>query len=233
MVKLPMQQNKGFTLIEMLVSISLFAVVITMGVGTLLVIIDANGRAQSMQLIMTNFSFALDSMTREIRTGTNWYCGTYSGTGNLSTAPEKDPSPLPDRVEDCSGSSANYISISESGESLTGSVTGSRITYWYDATANGPDRGAIKRCIGNSCGGASWVPLTGEEIDVDEMVLEVHNTARLRESTVKNGASNVQESQPILTLYIKGKAGFELGDTGTQVKEFELQTSITQRTLDL
>ena len=92
------RKNSGFTLIEMLVSISLFAVVITMGVGTLLVIIDANGRAQSMQLVMTNFSFALDSMTREIRTGTNWYCDSTTGAPAIHS---ETSATLSDRVNDC------------------------------------------------------------------------------------------------------------------------------------
>jgi len=74
----------GFTLIEMIVSLGLFSIVITISVGALLVLIATNEQLQAEQSVMTNLSFALDSMTREIRTGTNYYCASrpnYSSGG--------------------------------------------------------------------------------------------------------------------------------------------------------
>lgn len=214
--------QRGFTLIEMLVSISLFAVVITMSVGTLLVLIDANSRAQSMQLVMTNLSFALDSMTREIRTGTDWYCGEYTGNSVPSVSNEGVQ-------RDCAGS-ANYITITESGESLTGGKNNNRITYWFedDTDGDGSNRGAVKRCLGNvtDCNSSDdWLSLTGREVDIDDFALEVRGTSRW--------SSSNDTEQPTLSLYIKGRTGFEYGDDSNSIKEFSLQTSVTQRTLDI
>lgn len=70
----------GFTLIELMVSVTIFAIVMTISVGTLLVMIDATRKAQSLQAAMTNISFVSDSITRNIRTGYNYYCASYIDT---------------------------------------------------------------------------------------------------------------------------------------------------------
>ena len=62
----------GFTLIEMIVSLTLFSAVITIAVGAFLVLLAANKQLQEEQAVLTNLSFALDSMTREIITGTGY-----------------------------------------------------------------------------------------------------------------------------------------------------------------
>jgi prepilin-type N-terminal cleavage/methylation domain-containing protein len=65
----------GFTLVELLVSLGLFAVVMTLSAGATLTILDANAMTQSSSTIMTNLNIALDAMSREIRTGTGYSCG--------------------------------------------------------------------------------------------------------------------------------------------------------------
>lgn len=67
--------QSGFTVVELLVSVFVFFIVVTIAVGSLLAIVDANRRAQSLNGVMNNLQFALESMAREIRTGTHYYCG--------------------------------------------------------------------------------------------------------------------------------------------------------------
>lgn len=74
--------NKGFTLIEILTSLGLFMVVMTISMGAILGIFDANRKTQSLKIVMDNLNFALESMSREIRYGTNYHCG--AGGGNLT-----------------------------------------------------------------------------------------------------------------------------------------------------
>jgi len=81
------QKSMGFTLVEVLVSMSLFTIVVTMSMGTLLVLIDANAKQQNIQTAMTNLSFALDSMTREIRTGYSYQCGGALTRDNSAVIP--------------------------------------------------------------------------------------------------------------------------------------------------
>ncbi len=74
MYSITQKPKTGFTLIEMLVSVGLFAVTVTMSMGSLLILVDAHSRSQSVQVAVDNLSFALDSITRQLRTGQNYYC---------------------------------------------------------------------------------------------------------------------------------------------------------------
>jgi prepilin-type N-terminal cleavage/methylation domain-containing protein len=80
--KIKIQNNKqGFTLIEMMVSVALFAIVMLIGVGALLSLIDANRKAQAINSVMNNLNFAVESISRNLRVGTNYNC---NGTGDCS-----------------------------------------------------------------------------------------------------------------------------------------------------
>jgi prepilin-type N-terminal cleavage/methylation domain-containing protein len=76
-------RRRGFTLVEIIVSLGIFAVVATVALGALVKIIGANKKAQTIQATVTNINFALDAMSREIRVGRNYYC--VSGPGSSFT----------------------------------------------------------------------------------------------------------------------------------------------------
>ena len=75
-------KNQGFSLIEILVSIAIFSVVMITAAGALLATIDANPKAQAIQLAMNNLGFALESMSRVIREGNTYHC---DDSGSLLT----------------------------------------------------------------------------------------------------------------------------------------------------
>lgn len=65
---------KGFTLVELMVSVGLFAIVMMLAAGAYLVVIRVNQQAQGNTTAINNLAFALDSMVRTIRTGTGYGC---------------------------------------------------------------------------------------------------------------------------------------------------------------
>ncbi len=69
---------KGFSLIEIMVSVAVFSVVIMAGTLSMLSIIDANQKSQSLNSVMTNLNTVLETMAREVRVG-SLYCLTDSG----------------------------------------------------------------------------------------------------------------------------------------------------------
>lgn len=75
--------KRGFTLVEMIVATSLFIVVVTISMGAILSIFEANRSAQASKTVMDNLNLALENMARTVRFGTNYHCGNQ--TGNLST----------------------------------------------------------------------------------------------------------------------------------------------------
>jgi prepilin-type N-terminal cleavage/methylation domain-containing protein len=66
--------KKGFTLIEVLVSVSIFSVVMLIATGSVFTIVEANKKTHSLKSVMTNLNFALESMTRDMRVGFHYVC---------------------------------------------------------------------------------------------------------------------------------------------------------------
>ena len=75
-----LKHTQGFTLIEILVSLTLFLVVMTISMGSVLSVFDANRKSESLKVVMDNLNFTLESMSREIRFGKNYHCGGGSLT---------------------------------------------------------------------------------------------------------------------------------------------------------
>lgn len=69
------KKRKGFTLIELVVSLGLFSIVVLLASGAYLVMVHLNQKAQATTIGINNISFALDSMMRSIRNGHNYTCG--------------------------------------------------------------------------------------------------------------------------------------------------------------
>lgn len=65
----------GFTLVEMIVAVSVFVVVMVSGIGALVSMTEANRKAQALRTVMDNLNFALENMTRSMRVGVDYHCG--------------------------------------------------------------------------------------------------------------------------------------------------------------
>ncbi len=125
--------HHGFTLIEMMVALSLFTIVVTIAVGAFLSLIGSSKGVQSEQSVMATLTFVLDSMTREIRTGTEYYCSNSNFSNQESLTKGKN----------CIATEKGGVSFIEAGSSL--STTDTRIAYYYDSATQ-----SIFRRIGNN-----------------------------------------------------------------------------------
>lgn len=61
--------KKGFTLIEIIVSLAIFALVMIVALGAFLKIVDVNKRAQAIEMSVNSLTFAVEAMSRELRIG--------------------------------------------------------------------------------------------------------------------------------------------------------------------
>ncbi|QQG38226.1 MAG: type II secretion system protein [Candidatus Kaiserbacteria bacterium] len=77
------KHDRGFTLIEMIIAVALFATVMLIAVGSLLALVGANRKAQALQSVMNNLNIALDGMVRSIRMGSDYHCGLGTYTAPL------------------------------------------------------------------------------------------------------------------------------------------------------
>ncbi len=84
------KKNKGFTLVEIMVAVSIFAIVMMISIGAVLAIVGANKKAQSLNSVIDNLNFAFEGMVRDLRTGYDYKCNgeipgdCLSGTGGTS-----------------------------------------------------------------------------------------------------------------------------------------------------
>jgi prepilin-type N-terminal cleavage/methylation domain-containing protein len=217
-------QQLGFTLIEMIVSLAVFSIVVTITVGALLVLIGTNQQLQDEQSVMTNLSFALDSMTREIRTGTHYFCDSlnnktanHGGAGsyaNMFNDATNLNSVFGDVVRDCPNGrdkKLQGILFNEGGSSITG--TGGRILYFFDE-----DEGKIFRRVGS--GLAQSIVSSGIYITDAEFFVSGSNPLDV--------ATDTEKDQTVVTIFIEAK---DVNDP--TAKAYQMQTTITQRTLDI
>lgn len=79
------ERMRGFTLVELIVAIGLFAVVMTIAAGAYLLMLNQNRQAESVATGINNLSFALESMSRNIRTGSDYDCGSGDCPSGLAS----------------------------------------------------------------------------------------------------------------------------------------------------
>jgi len=141
--------KKGFTLIEVMVSVSIFTMVMLVATGAVFSIVEANKKTHTLKSVMTNLDFALESMVRNIRVGTNYAC--LDSSGSLLAG-------------DCPGG-ANGISFTSN---ITNDlIPGSNLQfeYTFGQDANGVGR-VYRKVVGQD---SSPIAITAKEINITDM----------------------------------------------------------------
>ena len=77
--------KRGYTLVELIVAVGLFAVVMTLATGAYLVMIGAQRQTQGLATGIDNLSFVFESMTTAMRTGTA-YCSNSDCSDNTNSS---------------------------------------------------------------------------------------------------------------------------------------------------
>ncbi len=85
-------KERGFTLVEMIVSTGIFVIVLSASVGGLLSMVDANNKAQALRVAMDNMNFAMEEMSRHITQGRTYYCSL--GVPPPLPSPDSNPDTL-------------------------------------------------------------------------------------------------------------------------------------------
>jgi prepilin-type N-terminal cleavage/methylation domain-containing protein len=142
-------QQSGFTLVEMIVSVGLFAIVMLVSVTALVALVDANRKAQALQSVINNLNIAIDGMSRSIREGSNYRCG--SSTGGDCTA--------------AGGGSIIYF------EPYGGNTSQTTDDWLYEFR-----NGRIYKSENGSTGGE--VPITAAEVTIDTVQFYVFGSSR-------------------------------------------------------
>ena len=141
--------KNGFSLVEMLVAVAVFMMVVTVAMGALMSIINPNRKARAIQSVVSNVNFVIESISKDIRMGNDYYCGTKQ------------------QVKDCSSGgsdSVNYISP----------YSIDRVYYHFTSpTESTTGKGYLSKCSSNdnnSCnsnpGSHNYSPITSPDVNV-------------------------------------------------------------------
>ncbi len=170
--------RRGFTLIELLVAVSIFSMVMLIVVSSLLTMVDANRKGQAIAAVMNNLNFALESMSRSARTGTDYRCGNGY--------------PLATTGENCA--------ISPFGTYFRFTASDGKIVYYRFAN------NSLERCIDTSPGTTcdpinnNWLPMVGTEVVLPS------SGEPSKFIVVGAGAFGVDNIQPRAVFVVRGNA---------------------------
>ena len=74
---------RGFSLVEMLVSVALFSVIMVIAVGIIVTVLNTNKHVRSTSIAMGNIDAVMEKIFREASVGSYYHCGTG---GNIDKA---------------------------------------------------------------------------------------------------------------------------------------------------
>ena len=135
--------SRGFTIIETMIAVSLFLVIVMIGMGALLNANLLHQKSQDMRSIFDNLSFVMEDMSRNLRTGYDYEC--------LSTVPTSFGNPTRKDGTDCLGIA--FVSTADLPVSNWG--------YFRDTNPSG--KVGILKVID----GSTPFQITPDEVDID------------------------------------------------------------------
>lgn len=140
--------KRGFTLVEIVVSLAIFSVVSLVAVGSLLKIVDVNKRAQSLKTAVNNVNFTMESMVRDMRVGFDYRCDINFDYG-----------------KDCNDQGVIVFNTAYSGSAPSAAVA-------YRLSA-----GVIQRADFNpTTGSVTYIPVTATNVTITDFKVSVFNT---------------------------------------------------------
>lgn len=185
-----MQSERGFSLVELMVAVTLFAVVMLVSVGALLSLVDANRKARALESVMNNLNIAVDGMVRSIRMGNTFNCNSVA---------------IPDALSggDCPSGAATFSFAA------FGSDPSDPTERWVYSFSDG-------RLWRSRAGGLDAVAITAPEVEITDMRFYVDGTLRANTASqdttqpkvvmVIKGTAGGERERTATTFYIQATA---------------------------
>ena len=189
--------RRGFTLIEIMVATALFAIVMMVGVGALLALVESNKRAQAINAVMNNVNAAMETMTRTVVVGRTYHC-------EATATPVPSPNTLA-TAQDCAASGGLLLAFESAKDGNLNDVNDQWV-YRLNGTQ-------IERSK-SSGSPNSWVAMTAPEISITYLKFFVV------------GAPKGDNIQPRVLIVMKGTAPVPGGTTGFSIQSTVVQRAL-------
>lgn len=203
---------KGFTLVEMIVVLGLFSFLMTLATGVLYSTQAISVKLQETQAILDNVNLSMDTMSRDIRYGSNFHCTNTLNNSSSSL-----------RKNCIYENGGGRIIIFKPNNSATSS---DRVAYYSSTTPNG--KVILKDEYTQS--GTSTYQITANDVKINSLVFYVDGANSMSTTTVENADDIKDFVQPFIILTISGETR-PLSITASSTK-FSIETSLSARELD-
>lgn len=214
--KLRLQNSQGFTLLEMMVSVSIFTIVMTISIGAILTLDGSLQKAKTMRAAVENVSFALEGMAKKIRTGDFINCSTDPANNFEVVGATNNISP-----RDCpNGGRRITFLYAEQNE---------YVSYQFRSGAIEVGTYNILRTPADESNNV----LTGSDVTIEDMKFYV--TGACPPEANRSGKTSYCSSpdspnlQPLIKITLTGRANPGKASSDTR---FTIQTTVSPRILD-
>jgi prepilin-type N-terminal cleavage/methylation domain-containing protein len=214
-------KNKGFTLIEIIVSLAVFTMVAVIAVGAFLKITDANKKSQTLKTAINNINFAMESMTREMRVGSGYHC---DDDVRVNFGIKNSDHLLPKPCTEINVNSDVYIMFDSSKTSDQGGASCNLSFIYYFKFDNTTQSGTFYKAEQRECNDNiknfemdedRYVPIISPDVVITNFSVDVTDP----------GPRNDPDNQPKIWMRIKGYTGVrEVTRT-----YYDIQTTVSQR----
>ncbi len=221
MRKIFLQTKSGYTIIETMIAISVFLVVVTMGMGALLNANLIHRKSQDTRDVIDNLSFIMDEMSRNLRVGYNYRC----------FAPGDSFPPSPASNISIPKSCANgWLIAFESGYVNTPYLApnnndNDQWVYYIGPDSTIPGSMAVWKATAAPYDSTSFIKLTPPEVIIDA------SASSFSVLGAEPPPGDLQ--QPLVGIRLVGKIVYKVGTPDAIATPFSLQTFVSQRVVDI
>lgn len=159
----------------MLVSTAIFTIVMVIALGALLAMSESDRKAQTLKSVINNLNFSLDSISRAVRTGYSYHCGSQTG-GDCTNPP-----------------GGSYFAFTSS--------DGKSVAYRFEnAVTDGAASTICGQAVNIGClarstdGGITWAAVTAPEVTITNLSFYL----------LGSGPAPGDTYQPKLTILLSG-----------------------------
>lgn len=202
---------RGFTLVELLVTMAIFISVITIATGALFSAQVVNTRLEQTQAILDGVNLATEVIVRDMRYGSNFYCDTSI------------PFPMTTVRKNCAYPSGGTVLIFRPTIAIPGTSdqTKDRVAYYLQ-------NGVLFKNEYPYGGSMKTYQITSGDVNITD--LHFYSTGLNTTTGSSDYASTYDYNQPLITMVI---SGVTIPKKKTiQPVTFSVQTSATSRALD-
>ena len=121
---------RGFTLIEMLVAVSLFALIAVINAGTFVTLIKVQERVRAFANLQDNVRFSLSSMGREMMVGSGYRCISAALAPPLPDIPPPPSGTINDACND-----QGFMYTNSAGQKVAYRLRNSTMEKWAEGTS--------------------------------------------------------------------------------------------------